>query len=59
MKSPNPLLQDNEMQNLSPEAEKVLKILDELQDFTANIRQKIMAELRPDGSVMAMKIKHD
>ncbi len=39
----------NSNENLSPDAQKLLAILDELQDFTSNLRKKLMAELRPDS----------
>ena len=39
----------NSNENLSPDAQKLMAILDELQDFTANLRKKLMAELRPES----------
>ncbi len=32
--------------NLNVEAKNILKILDELQDFTENLRKRLMSELR-------------
>lgn len=39
---------EEENNNLSPEAKQLLEILDELQDFTAKLRKKLLTELRPE-----------
>ena len=33
-----------------------LKILDELENFTAELRKKLMAEIRPGGNVVHLKL---
>lgn len=38
-----------EEQNLSVDAKQLLQILDELQDFTAQLRKKLMSELKPES----------
>ena len=51
MQNPLPLKKETqEGQNFSVEAKQLLEILDELQDFTANLRKKLMNELRPKNS---------
>ncbi|MBM5783206.1 MAG: hypothetical protein FJ368_07305 [Pelagibacterales bacterium] len=37
-------------------AKKALEILDELENFTVNLRKKLMAELRPGGNVVHLKL---
>ena len=44
-----PKTEENSNENLSPDAQKLLAILDELQDFTNNLRKKLIAELRPES----------
>ena len=44
---PKPLEKEQEIY-LPDDAKKLLEILDELQNFTANLRKKIMAELKTD-----------
>ncbi len=39
---------EEENNNLSPEAKQLLEILDELQDFTAKLRKKLLTELKPE-----------
>jgi len=41
--------QENPNANLSPDALKLLEVLTELEDFTINLRKKLMAELRPEN----------
>ncbi|MBU6339780.1 MAG: hypothetical protein KGQ36_07430 [Rickettsiales bacterium] len=41
---------------LPEEAVQALKILDELENFTAELRKKLMAELRPGGNVVHLKL---
>ena len=41
---------------LPEEAIKALQILDELENFTAELRKKLMAEIRPGGNVVHLKL---
>lgn len=41
---------------LPEEAVLALKILDELENFTAELRKKLMAEIRPGGNVVHLKL---
>ncbi len=52
---PNPLqqvkiIEQDDNKNLSAEAKELLTILDELENFTAKLRKRIVSELKPDGS---------
>lgn len=51
MQNPLPIKieQIQENQNLSADAKQLLLILDELQDFTTNLRKKLMTELKPES----------
>ncbi len=50
MKNPLPIhIEQNQTdQNLSIDAKELLRILDELQDFTTKIRKRLMSELKPE-----------
>lgn len=41
---------------LPEDAVVALKILDELENFTAELRKKLMAEIRPGGNVVHLKL---
>ena len=41
---------------LPEDAVQALKILDELESFTAELRKKLMAELRPGGNIIHLKL---
>jgi hypothetical protein len=41
---------------LPEDAVAALKILDELENFTAELRKKLMAEIRPGGNVVHLKL---
>lgn len=41
---------------LPQEALQALKILDELEGFTAELRKKLMAEIRPGGNVVRIQL---
>jgi hypothetical protein len=41
---------------LPEDAIQALKILDELENFTAELRKKLMAEIRPGGNVVRLKL---
>lgn len=45
-----------DLNKLPDEAVQALKILDELENFTAELRKKLMAELRPGGNVVHLKL---
>ncbi len=38
-------------QNLTAEAQNLLAILNELEDFTINLRKKLMAEFKPEENL--------
>lgn len=46
-------------ENLSIDAKQLLQILDELQDFTAQLRKKLMSELRPEATEQNNTSKQD
>ena len=41
---------------LPQEAMQVLEILDQLENHTANLRKKLMSEIRPSGNVIHLKL---
>jgi hypothetical protein len=46
-----------DLNKLPEDAVHALKILDELENFTAELRKKLMAELRPGGNVVRLKLE--
>lgn len=57
MKNANVMLKEQDQQNQTPkEAAQVLKILDELENFTAELRKKVMAELKTNNSSVHLKL---
>jgi len=50
MQNPLPahVANDQENQNLSDDAKQLLRILDELQDFTTKLRKRLLSELKPE-----------
>lgn len=54
MKNAN--IQEKLENNLSKEATQVLKILDELENFTAELRKKVMAELKTNNNLVRLKL---
>lgn len=42
---------------LPQDAIKALKILDEIESFTAQLRKKLMAEIRPGGNVVRLQLE--
>ncbi len=57
MENKNTQLQEQiESSDLPENAKKALEILDELESFTVSLRKKLMAELRPAGNVVHLKL---
>ena len=57
MQNPNVKEQQSiDTSDLPAEAVQALKILDELENFTAELRKKLMAELKPGGNVIRLKL---
>jgi hypothetical protein len=57
MKNPNAKEQQAiDTTDLPAEAVQALKILDELENFTAELRKKLMSELKPGGNVIRLKL---
>lgn len=48
--------QNIDSENLPQEALQALKILDELENFTADLRKKLMSELKPGGNLVRLKL---
>lgn len=55
MKNVNVKEQASENQ-MPKEATQVLKVLDELENFTAELRKKIMAELKTNNNLVHLKL---
>ncbi len=45
-----------DINKLPKEALEVLEVFDKLEDHTANLRKKLMSELRPNGNVVHLKL---
>ncbi|MDX2082540.1 MAG: hypothetical protein SFV53_00935 [Rickettsiales bacterium] len=56
MQNLNLKVQEQEENQLSKEAVQVLKILDELENFTAELRKKVMAELKNKSNSVHLKL---
>ncbi len=54
----NPNVNPNELTNeaLPKEAQHVLKVLEELENFTAQLRKKVMNELKNSGTIVHLKL---
>lgn len=50
----NELAQENQ---LPKEAAHVLKVLEELENFTAQLRKKVMAELKTNNNLVHLKLE--
>ena len=46
----------SESAQLPKEAVQVLKVLDELENFTAELRKKVIAELRTNNNLVRLKL---
>ncbi len=55
MKNTNQNIQEQESQ-LPKEAAHVLKVLEELENFTAELRKKVMAELKTNNNLVHLKL---
>jgi hypothetical protein len=55
MKNTNQNLKEQEVQ-LPKEAAQVLKVLEELENFTAELRKKVMAELKTNNNLVHLKL---
>ena len=55
MKNTNQNIQEQEAQ-LPKEAAHVLKVLEELENFTAELRKKVMAELKTNNNLVHLKL---
>ncbi len=55
MQNTNPNAKEQEAQ-LPKEAAKVLEILEELENFTAQLRKKVMAELKANNNLVHLKL---
>lgn len=47
-----------DVNKLPKEALEVLKVFDQLEDHTADLRKKLMSELRPNGNVVHLKLNN-
>jgi hypothetical protein len=57
MNNPNQQLdQQNKAADLSKEVSQILNILDELENFTIELRKKVMAELRTNNNIIQLKL---
>lgn len=57
MENKNFQLQEEISNSELPEsAKKALEILDELESFTVTMRKKLMAEIRPGGNIVHLKL---
>ncbi len=58
MQNTNQNVKEQNLENVVPqEAMSVLKILDELENFTAELRKKVMAEIKTNNNVVRLKLE--
>lgn len=56
MQNPNLKIQESELNHLPKDATKILEILGELDNFTSELRKKLMTELKPSGNIVHLKL---